>query len=130
MANQSAASRLNTQQSLKQRTQDFALTGIRLVRLLPKDQESGVIGRQLVRAATSVGANYRTACRGRTRREFIARLGIVIEEADECLFWLELLEAIDSGPGALRDALRREADELVSIFVVTRHRARKSATRS
>jgi four helix bundle protein len=129
MANQSTAYSSLTQESLKRRTREFALAGIRLVRVLPKDQEGYVIGRQLIRAATSVGANYRTACRGRSRREFIARLGIVIEEADECLFWLELLEETNAGPEPERTALKREAHELVSIFVVTRYRAAKSTGR-
>ena len=129
MANQSTASSSVTQESLTRRTREFALAGIRLVRALPKDYESSVIGRQLVRAATSVGANYRAACRGRTRREFVARLGIVIEEADECLYWLELLEAIQVGPENQRTAVKREANELVSIFVVTRCRTAKPAAR-
>ena len=76
---------------LKQRTKDYALAVIRLGVTLPKSEVGRVIGRQLLRSGTSVGANTRAAFRGRSKKEFIAKLGIVIEEADESLYWLELL---------------------------------------
>src|SRR5439155_712801 len=76
---------------LKVRTKVFALRVIRAYRRLPSSDEARVIGRQLLRSATSVGANYRAACRARSRAEFIAKLGIVLEEADEAVYWLELL---------------------------------------
>lgn len=75
------------------RTRDFALRVIRLVRALPHDRTADVIGKQLLRSATSVGANYRAASRARSPAEFVAKRGIVEEEADECLYWLDLLSA-------------------------------------
>ncbi|MBL7983404.1 MAG: four helix bundle protein [Flavobacteriales bacterium] len=101
---------------LKYRTKQFALAIIALYKSLPKTTEAQVIGKQLLRSGTSVGANTRAAFRGRSTREYVAKLGIVIEEADECGFWLELLS--DSGimPITATSALHKEADELVSIF--------------
>ena len=101
---------------LKDRTKQFALTVITLYKTLPKTVEAQVIGKQLLRAGTSVGANTRAAFRGRSKREYVAKLGIVIEEADESGFWLELLS--DSGILALpvTAPLQKEANELVSIF--------------
>ena len=74
---------------LKQRTKKFAIRIVRLVQSLPKTNIANVIGNQLLRAGTAVGANYRAACRARSKIEFIAKLGIVVEEADESCFWLE-----------------------------------------
>jgi four helix bundle protein len=102
---------------LKTRTKRFALGVIRLCRTLPRSEEARILARQLLRAGTSVGANYRAACRARSKAEFVAKLGIVLEESDEAVFWLELL--IEAGIGR-RDTvtlLMREADELTSIFV-------------
>ena len=76
---------------LKQRTKAFALRVMKLVGALPETSAGRTIGIQLVRSATSVGANYRSACRGRSKPEFVAKLGIVVEEADECGYWLELI---------------------------------------
>jgi four helix bundle protein len=80
---------------LKERTKQFALRIIRLVNALPSNFVADVLGKRLLRAGTSVGANYRAARRGRSKAKFIAKLGIVVEEADECGYWLELL--LDSG---------------------------------
>lgn len=104
---------------LKARTKDFALRVMRLVDALPSSVSGRAIASQLVRAGTSVGANYRAACRGRSKAEFIAKLGICVEEADECEFWLELI-----GDGGLLAEtklaeLRREAAELTAIFVAS-----------
>jgi len=82
---------MNNQPDLLDRTKQFALRIVRLFRALPKSDEARVLGRQLLRSGTSVGANYRAVCRARTRAEFVAKLGIVLEEADETCFWLELL---------------------------------------
>ena len=104
---------------LKDRTKRFALQIIRLCRALPRSQESSIITRQLLRSATSVGANYRAVCRARSTADFVSKLGIVLEEADETLFWIELL--VESGaahPDKIASA-RREANELVSIFVAS-----------
>jgi four helix bundle protein len=104
---------------LKQRTKQFALRIIRLYRNLPATDEAKILGKQLLRSGTSVGANYRAACRARSKAEFIAKLGIVLEEADETVFWLELL--VESGVGS-RERLQplvKEADELTSVFVAS-----------
>ena len=76
---------------LKRRTKNFALAIIGLVDDLPKGRTAEVIGRQLLRSGTSVGANYRAACRAKSAADFIAKMGIVEEEADECIYWTELL---------------------------------------
>jgi four helix bundle protein len=100
-------------------TKCFALTVIRLCRIVPTTQEGRIITRQLLRSATSVAANYRAVCRSRSRADFISKLGIVVEEADESLFWLELL--LDAGvvqPDQIPHLLC-EANELVSVFVAS-----------
>lgn len=78
-------------EQMKQRTKTFALRVIRLFQALPKTSEAAVIGKQLLRSATSVAANYRAACRSRSNAEFYSKISIVIVEADESLFWLEIL---------------------------------------
>jgi four helix bundle protein len=102
---------------LKKRTKDFALRIIRLYRSLPRTAEARVLGTQLLRSSTSIGANYRAACRGRSRAEFIAKLGVVLEEADETVFWMELIEEANLFPSEELRKLRKEANELVSIFI-------------
>jgi four helix bundle protein len=87
---------------------------------MPSGPEATVMIRQLLRSATSVGANYRTVCRTRSRKEFIANPGIVIEETDETLFWLELSSRLRLAEEAELEKLARETDELLSIFVVSR----------
>ncbi len=110
---------------LKLRTKRFALRIIRLVESLPKRPAGHVIGNQLLRAGTSVGANYRAACRGRSRGEFCAKMGIVEEEADECVYWMELL--VESGlvREELLTGLMQEANELVAITVSSIMTARR-----
>ena len=78
-------------EDLQSRTRQFGIRTIRLVDALPKSKSAGVIGKQLLRSATAVGANYRAACRGRSRADFVSKLGITLEEADEALYWLEML---------------------------------------
>ena len=80
-----------TKEEMKKRTKQFSLRIIKLVESLPKEKVANVIGNQLLRAGTSVGANYRAACRGRSKADFISKMGIVEEEADECIYWMELL---------------------------------------
>jgi|SRR5580692_4475978 four helix bundle protein len=104
---------------LKRRTKQFALLIIRLCRGLPSTDEARILGRQLLRCATSVGANYRAACRARSRAEFIAKLGIVLEESDESVFWLELLVEAGVGSREKVQSLVKEADELTAIFVAS-----------
>ena len=103
--------------SLKDRTKKFALRIMRLVDALPKSTSGRAIGNQIIRSGTSVGANYRAACRGRSKAEFIAKLGIVVEEADECCFWLELIVEGDLLPKEKVETLLIEANELTAIFV-------------
>jgi len=104
---------------LKERTKQFALRVMRLYRALPRREDARVIGRQLLRSGTSVGANYRAACRGRSRAEFVAKLGIVLEEADETVFWLELLQESEIVSARKLGRLVQEARELTSIFVAS-----------
>ena len=110
---------------LKDRTKEFALRVMKLVSNLPKTIEGQAIGKQLFRSGTSVGANYRAACRGRSRAEFAAKLGTVEEEADESAFWMELI--IEGGllKKRLVEPLLKEADELVAIMAASRKSARK-----
>jgi four helix bundle protein len=107
---------MNKQELLK-RTKTYALRVIKTVQALPRNDISAVLGRQLLRAGTSVGANYRAACRAKSTADFLHKLKIVEEECDESLYWMELL--IEAGLLPLRrlDALIHEADELLSIFV-------------
>src|SRR6266566_814262 len=104
-------------EALKLRTKDFALRVLRPYRSLPRTQEARILGTQLLRSSTSIGANYRAACRGRSRAEFVAKLGIVLEEADETVFWLELLLETGILDHKRLEPLLREANELTSIFV-------------
>jgi four helix bundle protein len=101
----------------KRRTRSFALNVVKLVESLNKSRTTDVIGRQLLKAGTSVGANYRAACRARSQADFISKMGIVEEEADESIYWMELL--VDSGvivPDAIA-MLIKEADEIVAMTV-------------
>jgi len=91
-------------EALRDRTKKFAMPVIRLFQHLPRSTEAQVLGEQLLRAATSAGANYRAAGRARSKAEFVAKIGIVVEEADETIFWLEC--PMESGivkPDLLRD---------------------------
>lgn len=114
-----------TPDDLKKRTKQFSLRVIRLVEALPRTQTASVIGKQLLRCATSVGANYRAACKGRSKADFIAKLGIVEEEADESIYWPELLvEAKATKPNLVAELLT-EANELTAIIVASRKTAKK-----
>lgn len=105
------------ERQLKDRTLQFGLRIMRLVDALPQTSAGRAIGNQLVRSGTSVGANYRAACRGRSKAEFIAKLGIVVEEADECGYWLELIMKGELLPVEKVQPLYQEAEELTAIFV-------------
>ena len=111
---------------LKERCKRFALRLIKLFRSLPRTDEARIIGKQLLRSGTSVAANYRAVCRARSRAEFVAKMGVVVEEADETVFWLELLA--DGGilkPENLA-ALQKEANELLAIFAASQRTARST----
>ena len=111
-------------EELKGRTKQFALRVIRLIEALPRTQTGRVIGNQLLRSATSVAANYRAVCRARSQADFVHKLGIVEEEADESLFWLELVVEANLMPVSRVEELIQEADELTAIFVASRKTAR------
>lgn len=97
---------------------------INLCRQLPKTEEARLVGKQLFRSGTSVGANYRAACRGRSKADFIAKLGVVLEEVDESLYWLEILAETGVVKTDLLAPLMNEANELVAIFVASLNTAR------
>jgi len=109
---------------LKERTKQFALSIIRLVSSIPRKPETDVIRHQIIRSATSIGANYRAACRARSRAEFISKIGIVEEEADETAYWLELLNESGLAKPAQVTKLLEEARELVAIFSASRRTAK------
>jgi four helix bundle protein len=109
---------------LRRRTKEFALRIVRLFRSLPVATEAQVIGRQLLRSGTSVGANYRAACHARSRAEFVAKIGVVSEEADETVFWIELLADIGVVRKHRLDPLLKEARELTAIFRASRQTAK------
>jgi four helix bundle protein len=109
---------------LRERTKQFALRVLKLCDSLPKTDATRTIGRQLLRCGTSVAANYRAVGRARSKAEFIAKMGVVVEEADESLFWLELLVEAGMVPQGRLDALIAETNELLSIFVASQRTAR------
>lgn len=109
---------------LKSRTKKFALRAIRLVESLPKSQTSRIIGDQLLRSSTSVAANYRAACRARSNADFIAKLGIVEEETDESVFWIEMLVETNLVKLNLVEELIDEGNQLVAIWVTSINTAR------
>ena len=112
------------------RTRSFALAAIRYSTHLPRRMETQIIGRQLMRSATSVGANYRAACRAKSRHDFIAKMSIVEEEADESLYWLDLLGELSPRLDEDLLFLKREAGELVAIAVASKKTARLRSSAS
>jgi four helix bundle protein len=108
---------------LKMRTKQFSLRVIRMSEAIPTNNAGNVISRQLLRCSTSVGANYRAACRGRSKAEFVSKLQTVIEEADECCYWMELL--IESGllQSNRVEGLLDEANQITAIMVASRKTA-------
>jgi four helix bundle protein len=113
------------EEELKRRTKQFALRVIKLVGSLPRSIEGRAIGNQLIHSGTSVGANYRSACKGRSKAEFVAKLGIVEEEADETAYWLELIIEGSLLEKGLVEPLLKETNEIVAIMASSR----KSASR-
>jgi four helix bundle protein len=115
---------------LKSRTKKFALRIMALVEALPKRASGRAIANQLVRCGTAVGANYRASCRARSRAEFIAKIGVVEEEADESAFWMELIIEASLLSAPKVESLLKEANELVAIMAASRisaSRRRQSA---
>ena len=113
-----------TPDEMKDRTKKFALRVIRMTEALPRNRVAEVLARQVLRSGTSVGANYRAACRAKSRADFISKMGTVEEECDETIYWLELL--VESGQIKLSrvQALTNEANELLKIIVASSKTAR------
>ena len=110
--------------ALKERTKKFALKIVTIVDGLPNSRSGEIIGRQMIRSATSVGANYRAACRARSHGEFVAKMHIVAEEADETQYWLDLLRDSGKIPEREYSGLAQEASELTAIFTASVRTAR------
>jgi four helix bundle protein len=117
-----------SESDLKKRTKAFALRVLKLVDTLPKTTAGRALASQIVRSGTSLAANYRAACRARSTADFIAKMGIVEEEAHETLFWLELLEEAQLVPAAKLPAIKRETNELIAITVASIKTARRNRT--
>ena len=115
----------NDKRDLQQRTKRFALSVIRTFSRIPKSTEAQVLGKQLLRSGTSVGANYREAYRGRSKAEFIAKCGDSLRELEETAYWLELLLEAGIVPPEKLEGLRRECDELIAIFVTILKRSKQ-----
>ena len=111
---------------MKDRTKKNAKQNIGLCRLLPNNREGRLIGDQIFRSGTSVASNYRAACRARSRAEFISKLGIVEEEAEEVLFWLEIITEIELLEHRLTAPLIKEGNEILAIVVSSINTARKN----
>jgi len=108
-----------TEKEFKDRTKDIALRVIRLVETLPKTHSAQVIGKQLLRSATSIGANYRAACRGKSTADLLHKLSIVEEEADESVYWLELLIESEIVPENKLIVLKNDIDQIVAMTVAS-----------
>jgi four helix bundle protein len=111
---------------LRERTKDFALRVIRMFSALPKTTQARVLGRQVLRSGTSVGANYREAHRARSKPEFIAKIGDCLKELDETAYWLELLSASGVLPATRIASLHDECDQLLAIFTTISKRAKSN----
>ena len=114
------------EKAFKARTKQLALRVIHMVESLPVNKTADVIGRQVLRSATSVGANYRAACRAKSTADMIAKLSIVEEEADETLYWLELLVEGELVPETRLSSLMQETNEIVAMIVSSIKTLRKS----
>jgi four helix bundle protein len=121
-----------TQQAddLKKRTKQFALDVIGFVRTLPYTDEARTIGRQLLRSGPGVASNYRSACRARSRAEFVARIGVALEEADESALWFEILTESAISLTSQAFQLLRESDELSAIFAASSITAKTALARA
>ncbi len=115
------------QQELRDRTKQFAYRVIRLFRSLPRSPEAQVIGKQLLRSATAVAANYRATNRSRSQADFVSKISVVLKEADESLFWLECLRDNEIIRADLLSDICTEGEELVRIFSASRETARSHA---
>ncbi|MFL5753445.1 MAG: four helix bundle protein [Bacteroidia bacterium] len=105
---------------LKKRTKELAVSVIKYSRKIPKSEEGYIVKKQLIRSATSVAANYRACCRGRSEAEFFAKLSIAVEEADETAFWLEIIEEAEIHSGPEHSKVAAEANEILKILARSR----------
>jgi four helix bundle protein len=112
--------RIDFAEKFKKRTKKFVVDNIKLFRTLPKTEEAKIIGRQLLRSSSSVGANYRAACRARSKAEFHAKLSIVVEEADEAVFWMEILVEAEVVPSVALSSLIDEGNQILKITSASR----------
>jgi four helix bundle protein len=103
-------------EDFKRRTKEFVLRSVRVFQALPKTEEAQILGKQFLRSASSTGANYRAACRARSKAEFYAKLSITIEEADESLFWMEILVESKTIPPNRLENLMQEVTEIVKVL--------------
>ena len=115
---------MQKEEDLRERTQQFALRVVRMFVGLPKTTEAQVLGKQVLRSGTSIGANYREAFRGRSKAEFIAKCGDCLREIEETMYWLDLPVAADIVSGTKLGPLRQECDELTAIFVTILKRSK------
>ncbi|HTL27622.1 MAG TPA: four helix bundle protein [Tepidisphaeraceae bacterium] len=111
--------------AMKKRTKRFALRVITLVRALPKSDEGSVIGRQLLRSGTAVGANYRAVCRARSNKEFVSKVGVVVEEADESAFWMELVIEAELLAARRVNLLLAECNEILAMLAAAYNTAKR-----
>jgi four helix bundle protein len=107
-------------ENFKLRTKKFVVDNIKLFKILPKTEEAKIIGRQLLRSSSSVGANYRAACRARSKAEFHSKLSIVVEEADESVFWMEILIEAEILKTEQIEILMNEANEILKVVAKAR----------
>ncbi len=114
------------QREMKRRTKAFAIKIVRIFESLPQKGAAAVLGRQLLRSGTSVGANYRSACRAKSTADFVAKMGIVEEEIDETMYWLEHFIEIGVLKAEEAEAILKEANELLAIVVASIKTARKN----
>lgn len=112
-------------ENLKQRTKDLSIRVIRMTSFLPNSAAGRIISGQIIRSATSVAANYRSACRARSQADFISKIKICEEEADETLFWLEIIEELELVKKSRLTELMKEVDEIIAILVSSAKTARK-----
>jgi len=116
----------NSPSDLRQRTKTFALRIMKLADALPVSRSGNAIASQIVRSGTSIGANYHSACRGRSKAEFTAKLGVSVEGADETLYWLELIQEAKLLPPARLNPIVQEAEELIRILARSHATARRN----
>jgi four helix bundle protein len=117
------------EEQLKTPTKQLVLRVIELVEAFPPSKPANIIGNQLLKSGTSVGANYRSACRGRSKPDFISKLGIAVEEGDEILYWMELLVEANIMPKERLESLMRETDEVCAILTASSITARNNTVK-